>query len=33
MNVPQPPPMPVTQINLQDESHLNLLAVFHYVIA
>jgi len=25
--------MPVTQINLQDESHLNLLAVFHYVIA
>jgi len=32
MNVPQPPPMPVTQINLQDESHLNLLAVFHYVI-
>lgn len=24
--------MPVTQINLQDESHLNLLAVFHYVI-
>lgn len=31
MNLPQPPPLPVTQTTLQDESHLNLLAVFHYV--
>lgn len=32
MNIPQPPPMHVTQATLQDEAHLNLLAVFHYVL-
>ncbi len=32
MNIPQPPPMPAHQFNLQDESHLNLLSVFHYVL-
>ncbi|MBG7607994.1 MAG: hypothetical protein IZT59_08220 [Verrucomicrobia bacterium] len=32
MNVQQPPPMPALQINLQDESHLNMLAIFHYVL-
>lgn len=32
MNIQQPPPMPVARMTLEDESHLNLLAVFHYVV-
>lgn len=32
MTLNQPPPMPVHQINLEDESHLHLLSVFHFVM-
>jgi len=32
MTMHQPPPMPARQINLEDESHLNLLSVFHFVM-
>lgn len=32
MNIQQPPPMPVARMTLEDESHLNLLSVFHYVV-
>lgn len=32
MTLNQPPPMPTHQINLEDESHLHLLSVFHFVI-
>jgi hypothetical protein len=32
MTLSQPPPMPVRQINLEDESHLHLLSVFHFVM-
>lgn len=28
----QPPPFPITQTTLEDESQLNLLSVFHYVL-
>lgn len=28
----QPPPMPARQLNLEDESHLHLLSVFHFVM-
>lgn len=32
MNLSQPPPFPITQTTLEDESQLNLLSVFHYVL-
>ena len=32
MTLCQPPPMPARQINLEDESHLHLLSVFHFVM-
>ncbi|MFM2199733.1 MAG: hypothetical protein RLZZ505_3165 [Verrucomicrobiota bacterium] len=32
MTMNQPPPMPVRQLNLVDESHLHLLSVFHFVM-
>ena len=32
MTMQQPPPMPVRQFNAQDESHLKLIAVLHYVM-
>ncbi len=32
MTLNQPPPMPARQINLEDESHLHLLSVFHFVM-
>lgn len=32
MTLNQPPPMPARQLNLEDESHLQLLSVFHFVI-
>lgn len=32
MNMTQPPPMPARQLNLEDESHLHLLSVFHFVM-
>jgi hypothetical protein len=32
MTLHQPPPMPAHQINLEDESHLRLLSVFHFVM-
>ena len=32
MTMQQPPPMPVRQINVQDETHLNLISVLHFVM-
>jgi hypothetical protein len=32
MTMKQPPPMPVRQMTLEDESHLHLLSVFHFVM-
>jgi hypothetical protein len=32
MTLNQPPPMPARQLNLEDESHLQLLSVFHFVM-
>jgi hypothetical protein len=32
MTMNQPPPMPARQLNLEDESHLHLLSVFHFVM-
>jgi hypothetical protein len=32
MTFNQPPPMPARQLNLEDESHLHLLSVFHFVM-
>lgn len=32
MSMTQPPPMPPRQLNLEDESHLHLLSVFHFVM-
>lgn len=32
MNIHQPPPMPARQLRLEDESHLHLLSVFHFVM-
>lgn len=32
MTMSQPPPMPVRQMTLEDESHLHLLSVFHFVM-
>lgn len=32
MTINQPPPMPAHQINPEDESHLHLLSVFHFVM-
>lgn len=33
MTLQQPPPMPVHQINAQDESHLKVISICHYVMA
>lgn len=33
MILPQPPPLPVYQINSQDESHLNTISICHFVMA
>ena len=33
MTMQQPPPMPLQRINAQDEVHLGLISVFHFVLA
>ncbi|MES2980831.1 MAG: hypothetical protein V4727_00840 [Verrucomicrobiota bacterium] len=33
MILPQPPPLPVHQLNSQDEAHLKVISICHYVMA
>lgn len=32
-NLPQPPPIPSPRLTAEDESHLRLLSIFHYIMA